>query len=576
MSAGSGQRHLYGVEGRPPLPHALALGAQHALLALVFLVYPLAAAQQIGLSAGDTEMLLAAVILSTGGATILHGFRQPVGSSALAVQIPTPAFLQTEVLAGSMGGLPLMAGMSLVTGVVGLFFSSALRRLRALFPAEVCGVAVVMLGLSLIRPGFLNIVASPTDLPMIQGEPLAVATLTLATITVIAIFATGRLKLLALGSGMLVGIGLAWLLGLTGHGYWDPLLQSPWAGVPAVDIGAAHFSLELLPLGIVMALILSIDNVGMLIGIQRQMDPGWSRLDMNQASRGIRSSAVGDLLAGALGGMPTGISSANVSLAHATGAIARRISYLTGILLLAAAFSPKVIKVVALIPKPVVGAVMLYAAAYMLVSGMTLFLGRLLNQRRMFVVGFSIVLGVAPMVVPSMFSEVSPLLRPILESPLALGSFCAIVLTQLLRIGSASKVEVSVPLPDSDNEMMQELVCNKAIRAHLVKLGASVGAARPAVYRAIDLTSEWVGWLKVNRYINADVHLTASFVDSQLDVVLAYEGRPPPLHGKRQSAAADTGEAVPTLERLQGQVDALSIRSNGLHQQLMLRFEPSK
>jgi hypothetical protein len=124
--------------------------------------------------------------------------------------------------------------------------------------------------------------------------------------------------------------------------------------------------------------------------------------------------------------------------------------------------------------------------------------------------------------------------------------------------------------------MMQELVCNKAIRAHLVKLGASVGAARPAVYRAIDLTSEWVGWLKVNRYINADVHLTASFVDSQLDVVLAYEGRPPPLHGKRQSAAADTGEAVPTLERLQGQVDALSIRSNGLHQQLMLRFEPSK
>lgn len=576
MKADSGQRQMYGVESRPRLPHALALSTQHALLALVFLVYPLAAAQQIGLSPGDTEKFLVAVILSIGGATFLHGFRQPVAGGALAVEIPTPAFLPTAVLAGGAGGLPLLAGMSLVSGIVGLFFAGTLNRLRSLFPAEVCGVAVVMLGLSLVRPGLLNIVASPTGLPMIQAGPLAVATLTLATITVIAIFATGRLKLLALGTGMLVGIGLAALLGLTNSGYWDPLAQSSWLGVPAVDLGAAQFSLELVPLCVVMGLILNIDNVGMLIGIQRQMEPGWSRLDTNQASRGLRVSAVGDLLAGALGGMPTGISSANVSLAHATGAIARRISHFTGILLLAAAFSPKAINAVALIPKPVVGAVMLYAAAYMLVSGMTLFLGRLLDERRMFVVGFSIVLGVSPMVVPDMFAQASPLLRPVLESPLALGSFCAILLTQLLRIGAAAKAEIAVSLPDSDNEMMQELVCNKAIRAGLVKLGATVGAARPAVYRAIDLTSEWVGWLKVNGYIQAGVHLTASFVENQLNIMLTYDGRPAPLSGTQNYPTAGAAERDRTLERLQGQVDSISARGHGTRQHLTMRFDPLK
>lgn len=560
MQAGNPQRHLYGVEDRPRPPHAIALSAQHALLALIFLVYPLAAAQQIGLSPGDTEKFLTAVILSIGGATFLHGFRAPLGSGALAVEIPTPAFLPTAVLAGSAGGLSMLAGMSLVSGIVELFFAGALRRLRALFPAEVCGVAVVMLGLSLVRPAILNTLVTDAGMSIIRPVPLAVAALTLATITVIAIFATGRLKLLALGGGLLAGIGLAWLLGLAGGSHWSALDQAPWLGVPAVDIGTAGFSLELLPLCVVMALILGIDNVGMLIGIQRQMDPAWSRIDMKQAGSGIRVSAIGDLLAGILGGMPTGISSANISLAHATGAIARRISLLTGVMLIVAAFSPKAIKAVSLIPKPVVGAVMLYAAAYMLVSGMTLFLGRLLNERRMFVVGFSIVLGLGPVLVPGLFSEAPESLRPILESPLALGSFCAILLTQLLRLGAASKLGIVIALPDSHNEMVQELVCNKAIRAGLVRLGASVGAARPAVYRAIDVTSECIGWLKVNGYIDGNVQLSASFVDSQLDITLAYDGRPPPAEG-----------ASPSPFR----VDALSMRSHGSHQHLTLRFEPS-
>jgi xanthine/uracil permease len=559
MQGGSEPRHLYGVEDRPRLTPVIALSVQHALLALVFLVYPLAAALQIGLTPGDTEKFLTAVILSIGGATFLHGFRRPLGTGVLAVEIPTPAFLPTAVLAGGAGGLSMLAGMSLVSGIVELLFAGSLRRLRALFPAEVCGVAVVMLGLSLVRPGILSILSPGAGPPVISAGSLAVAVLTLATITTLAIFATGRLKLLALGGGLLAGIGLASLIGMTSGSYWDPVLQSAWVGMPALDIGMARFSLELLPLCVVMALILGIDNVGMLIGIQRQIDPAWSRIDLRQASSGIRVSAVGDLIAGVLGGMPTGISSANISLAHATGAIARRISHFTGVLLLAAAFSPKAVKAVALIPKPVVGAVMLYAAAYMLVSGMTLFLGRLLNERRMFVVGFSIVLGLGPVVVPNLFGQASALLRPILESPLALGSFCAILLTQLLRIGAAAKTRIGIVLPDSNNEMVQELVCNKTIRAGLVKLGATAGAARPAVYRAIDVTSEWVGWLKVKGFIEGDIQLTASFIDSRLDITLDYDGRPAPTAGERPLA----------------EVDYCTIHGNGLRQHLTLGFEPA-
>ncbi|MEN9706249.1 MAG: hypothetical protein RLZZ393_2128 [Pseudomonadota bacterium] len=556
---------MYGVEDHPRPAHALALGLQHALLALVFLVYPLAAAQQIGLSVSDTQKFLVAVVLSIGAATCLHGIRRPVGTGALAVEIPTPAFLPTAVLAGSTGGIAMLAGMSLVSGVVELFFAGALRRIRSLFPAEVCGVAVMMLGLSLVRPGILNVFGTPGSEPAFAATPLAVAAVTLATIASIALFGSGRIKLLALGGGVLAGTSLSWVTGLAGSRHWAPLAASGWIGTPDLEIGTAALKPELLPLCIVMALILAIDNVGMLIGIQRQANPGWSRIDVQQAGSGIRVSSIGDLIAGLLGGMPTGISSANISLAHATGAVARRISFITAALLVLAAFSPKAIKAVSMIPRPVVGAVMVYAAAYMLVSGMTLFLGRLLNERRMFVVGLSIVVGLCPAVAPTLFTAVSPTLRPILESPLALGSFCAILLTQLLRIGAAKKAELTVELPSSENEMVHELSFNKAIRPTLLELGASAGASRPAVYRAIDVSSEIVACLKVAGHIGHRVTVVASFVDSRLQLTLGYDGDPPP--------AVDSSRPDDVLQRLYAQTDVMARQRGANRSELTVAFD---
>lgn len=556
------QSRLFGVEDRPGLPYALALAVQHALLALVFLVYPLAAAQQIGLSASDTERFLTAVVLSIGVATCLHGFRKPVGSGALAVEIPTPAFLPAAVLAGSAGGLSMLAGISLVSGLVELLFAGALQRLRRLFPAEVCGVAVLLLGMSLARPGILNVLVPLDGLPVLRSTPVAVASVTLATITALSVFARGRLKLLALATGVIAGIGLWGLLEPDSAGHWSAIHDTAWIGLPDVTFGKASFAPQLLPLCVVMAILLCVDNVGMLIGIQRQQDAGWQRIDIAQARSGIRVSAIGDLAGGLLGGMPTGISSANISLAHATGTIARRISLFTGLLLLAAAFSPKAVQLVSLIPRPVVGAVMIYAAAYMLVSGMALFLGRLLDERRMFVVGFSIVIGLGPLLTPGLFDTAPEFLRPVLDSPLALGSFSAILLTQFLRLGTARRLVIPLSLPDSRNEMIQELYANTAIREGLTTLGEAVCASRATVQRAIDVTAEWIACLTTNGCIEGSMEVAASFHDDHLDITLAYEGRALPAQ-----------DPTHPLTRLREHVDSLSTQIHGRRQCLSLGFE---
>ena len=51
----------------------------------------------------------------------------------------------------------------------------------------------------------------------------------------------------------------------------------------------------------------------------------------------------------------------------------------------------------------------------------------------------------------------------------------------------------------------------------VLELGASAGASRPAVYRAIDVSSEIVACLKVAGHIGHRVTVVASFVDSRLE-----------------------------------------------------------
>ena len=64
------------------------------------------------------------------------------------------------------------------------------------------------------------------------------------------------------------------------------------------------------------------------------------------------------------------------------------------------AFLPRVIEFFILLPQAVVGAILIYTAAYMIVSGIELIMSRMLNSRRRATVGFSLAVGCAVFTVP--------------------------------------------------------------------------------------------------------------------------------------------------------------------------------
>jgi len=275
-------RLKYGVDDRPPPSELAVLALQHAVLALMFMIYPVAAAQAIGLSAEQTGSLVSGCIASIAVATMLQYLRPPWGSGVLAVQIPTPVMLPAMVQAGLSGGMGLIVGMTLILGSAELLLSRVMRHLRAFFPPEVCGVVVLMLGVAIASPALQSFTGAEVGLDgrtmQADGRTLAVAGATLLTILLAALFGRGAIKLFALGGGMLVGVLLSALLGMIAPEAVELVRAASWVGLPNLQWVAPQFDLMLVPLFVLMAAVNSMDNLGVLVGIQRMVNADWKKL----------------------------------------------------------------------------------------------------------------------------------------------------------------------------------------------------------------------------------------------------------------------------------------------------------
>ena len=84
-----------------------------------------------------------------GIGVIIQALRKgPVGSGFLCPTVCGPSFLAASMLCAKVGGLPLVFGMTMIAGSLEAVFSRVLDRIRVLFPPEITGVIVAMVGIS--------------------------------------------------------------------------------------------------------------------------------------------------------------------------------------------------------------------------------------------------------------------------------------------------------------------------------------------------------------------------------------------------------------------------------------------
>jgi NCS2 family nucleobase:cation symporter-2 len=238
---------------------------------------------------------------------------------------------------------------------------------------------------------------------------------------------------------------------------------------------------------------------------------------MKNIGGGILADGLSAVTAGFVGTMGQSTSSSNIGLSIGTGATSRRIAFAAGGILVSLAFFPKLAAIFVIMPTPVMGATLIYAVSFMIVTGFRIIMSRMLDVRKTFVVGIPLIFGLSVDVLPGLYDTVHPWIHPIFSSSLSLATILAITLNVILRIGIAQRQRL-VLRPGVDT--------SDTIFAFMEKQGAAWGARREVIYHAIAALTEFYESVSLLKLARSDITVEVSFDEFNLDMDIQYEGTP--------------------------------------------------
>lgn len=532
---------------RPPAPSLAVLAMQHVATALALIVYVLATAHIGGLDADATRKLVSATILGMALSTALQAFGGRTGSGTLLVHIPDPLLVALSGMVCAEYGVGGLVAICIVNGLTSICASQIVPRLRTVLPPTVAGVVVCVGGLSLIEPALTHTTG------MREGTVDAADTLlggvTLFVIVTMSIWGNRVMKLFALLAGMAAGMALAAMLGKL-HGGAD-LLQTPLLGLPSLTAPRFDIPVGVLVSAALLAIMVQLDTFASVVLMQKMDDAGWRRANMRMVSGGIRANALGNLFAGALGGYPNVVSSANLALCHISRSTSRWIGLAAAGLLLLLAFMPMVSRALTLIPTAVIGAVELYAAAYLVVSGIELIASRAMDTRGIFMVGLSFVTGMGVMFMPGLSEQLPEAIGFLAHNGIVVAGLTAVVLNLTFRMGSSQRSAQSLYDAESPRDLSER------VAEFVESSGAAWGARHDAIRRAAQAAIEAVEAIHTSGARQA-TEIRGRFDEFNLDIEILHDGPPLSLAPSAKASIdlleADDAAFEASLERTMSQV----------------------
>jgi xanthine permease XanP len=427
---------IYGLEDRPPAPVLGLLAVQHIFLMSSTLVLPIVLVNEIGGGFQQVAAVVALTMIGCGFGTVLQALRLPgIGSGFLCPNLCGPNFFAASMGAAWLGGLPLMRGMTIVAGLTEIVFARLFHRLSFLFPAEITGLVVFMVSLSLVPVGISKFLFVEYAGDPISGTGVWVAAVTLLVMVTLNVWSAGKIRLYGVLIGLVVGYALSAIMGLLTLRAFDNVATMPWLGLPVLDgMWEISFSWSLVPVFVIASICGALKSFGNLVLCEKVNDDDWSAPDIPRAGRGLMADGITVAACGLLGGMASDTSASNVSLSMASGATSRWIAYVAGALFIVLGFSPKVSGALSVIPSPVAGAIVVFVVCFMMMSGLQIILSTKPDMQRTFVIGLALCFGISLDMLPELYGNVPDWLRPLFGSSLTLATIVAVVLHQLLGI----------------------------------------------------------------------------------------------------------------------------------------------
>lgn len=428
---------IYARDERPPPLTLVALGFQHVAVIAPYLVMVALVVAAAKLPAVDARNAMCLAMIAVAFHTVLQSRRLgPIGSGYLCPPVVSAIYLPSAIGAATHFGFSVVCGMVIFAGLCETAIGRMLEGLRKYFPPVVSGVVIVAVGLELgkIALGvvFEPVIAREPDV----GAKFLTACGVLATMTGLAIWAKGTLKLLCVLIGILVGYASAAVLGLFPPDFATRLLDTPLYALPDPNFLSYRFEPSLILPFAIAGLASGLRAVGVLTTCQKLDDAAWRRPDMKSISGGVVADGLGCAFGGALGAPGMSASPSLVGLERTTGATSRIIAWSIAGWLVVLALLPKFAMLIVDMPRPVMGAALFFNGALMFVAGIQIIVSRPVTLRTSVIVGFSVIAAISVFIYPDFYAALPAWTRQITSAEITVAVVVAVSLNALLRLGA--------------------------------------------------------------------------------------------------------------------------------------------
>ena len=390
-----------------PAAKSIPLGIQHVLAMFAGnITVPIIIAGVFGQTPEQKIFLIQMALFVAGVATVIQtvGYGQ-IGSRLPIIQGTSFAFIPV-MLPFKAAGLGAVFTAAFIGGIFQIFIGKILKPIRHLFPPLVTGIVVLMIGVSLLKVGFMYAGGGGwlmNNKPEIFGNANH---LTIAfTVLIVSIFfnikGKGMWSSASILVGMIAGYIVAMFLGMINYG---KIASAGWFALPM----PLQYGIDFVPGAIILMLFMSIVTTIETIGDISATTMGGDNREATdkELSGGIMADGVGTAFGAIFNAMPNTSYSQNAGLVAFTGVVSRHVGTVAGIILILMGLFPKLGGIIASMPESVIGGAAIIMFGLITSAGIKLIAREQMNQRNLLILGLSLSFGIGMSLLPQFVSHI--------------------------------------------------------------------------------------------------------------------------------------------------------------------------
>ena len=396
-----------GVNKKLPLNKSIPLGIQHVLAMFAGnITVPIIVAGIFGSTTAEKIFLIQMALFVAGVATII----QTVGIGKIGARLPiiqgtSFAFIPI-MLPFKAAGLGAIFTAAFIGGIFQMWIGKIIKPIRHMFPPLVTGIVVLMIGVSLLKVGFMYAGGGGwlmNNKPEIFGNAshLFIA----ATVLIVALIAhqkgKGMVSSASILLGMIAGYITAMILGMVDYG---KIASADWFAMPMPVQYGIDFIWGAVILMLFMSIVTTIETIG---DISATTMGGANREATDkELSGGIMADGLGTTFASIFNAMPNTSYSQNAGLVAFTGIISRHVGTVAGVILILLGLFPKLGGIIAAMPESVLGGAAIIMFGLITAAGIKLISQSEMSQRNLLILALSLSFGIGMSLLPQFVAHI--------------------------------------------------------------------------------------------------------------------------------------------------------------------------